>query len=405
MASRLDLILTLGLYQRLGAAEVVQKLGKRQVAYASVYGILQKLKAEGYVNSENEKFYLTKKSEKLFKLVYFCFSNDIDYNKVISEKTAEFVKIGLENGIIEGLPFDTKTVKRIVDVLSKHGFAAVESRKPFSCRIVHSAFLERLVENFFGRPEVKCPELAECVDESKVDSRLEREFSAYKKLSKEKAHFDEIGFIHSSLSLEGNTLTLPETERLIKENIPPTSKPFKDAQQVLDYKKALDSFIYSDKKITEEEILEFHRTAMNSLQAGAGKFRLQNVQIRGNPDFKLPDWHELPVLLKNFFEEANRGNGKKVSASAIIGEAAFLHNEFQRIHPFVDGNSRTARAIFIKMLIQNGFPLVKIPVGFSGQYMKLTKLSRKRDDKKFSLLMKIIVLENLKAAAKKLEYA
>ena len=107
MASRLDLILTLGLYQRLGAAEVVQKLGKRQVAYASVYGILQKLKAEGYVNSENEKFYLTKKSEKLFKLVYFCFSNDIDYNKVISEKTAEFVKIGLENGIIEGLPFDT----------------------------------------------------------------------------------------------------------------------------------------------------------------------------------------------------------------------------------------------------------------------------------------------------------
>ena len=355
MASRLDLILTLGLYQRLGAAEVVQKLGKRQVAYASVYGILQKLKAEGYVNSENEKFYLTKKSEKLFKLVYFCFSNDIDYNKVISEKTAEFVKIGLENGIIEGLPFDTKTVKRIVDVLSKHGFAAVESRKPFSCRIVHSAFLERLVENFFGRPEVKCPELAECVDESKVDSRLEREFSAYKKLSKEKAHFDEIGFIHSSLSLEGNTLTLPETERLIKENIPPTSKPFKDAQQVLDYKKALDSFIYSDKKITEEEILEFHRTAMNSLQAGAGKFRLQN--------------------------------------------------EFQRIHPFVDGNSRTARAIFIKMLIQNGFPLVKIPVGFSGQYMKLTKLSRKRDDKKFSLLMKIIVLENLKAAAKKLEYA
>ncbi|HIH09955.1 MAG TPA: hypothetical protein HA254_04780 [Candidatus Diapherotrites archaeon] len=69
-----------------------------------------------------------------------------------------------------------------------------------------------------------------------------------------------------------------------------------------------------------------------------------------------------------------------------------------------DGNSRTSRAIFTKILVERGFPLIKIPVGFSGQYMGLTKLSQRRNDKKFALLIKAIVLENLKMASRKLAY-
>jgi len=194
---------------------------------------------------------------------------------------------------------------------------------------------------------------------------------------------------------------LSETERIIRQNIAPASKPFKDAQQVLDYKKALDGFIFSGSATTQESILEFHRTAMNSLATGAGQFRTENVRIKGNPGFKTADWKELPWLLKDFFKNANVKEKKK--AAQIVERAAFLHNEFQRIHPFIDGNSRTARAIFLKALTQNNFPLIKIPIGFSDQYMKLTKLSEKRDDKKFALLMKQMALENLKHLIKKLE--
>ena len=337
-------------------------------------------------------------------MVYFCFNNSINYNKVISEKVAEFVKIGLEKGKIKGPIFNYKTVSAISTSLSKHGFIVVESRKPFECTVVYSRFLEKLAHHFFGKIKISCSAVADCMDEQSINSKLEKEFSAFKKLEKGKISFDEIGFIHSSLSLEGNTLTLPETEKLIKQNIAPSSKPFKDAQEVLDYKKALDNFLYSEEQITEEKILEFHKAAMNSLSSGAGEFRTQNVRIKGNPNFKTPDWKELPSLLKSFFESANNALPRKASASSIAEYAAFLHNEFQRIHPFIDGNSRTSRAIFTKILIMHGFPLVKIPVGFSDQYMSLTKLSEKRDDKKFALLMKVIVLENLKIVAKKLEY-
>ncbi|MFH1224322.1 MAG: Fic family protein [Candidatus Diapherotrites archaeon] len=156
--------------------------------------------------------------------------------------------------------------------------------------------------------------------------------------------------------------------------------------------------------MTQESIIEFHRAAMNPLAAGAGKFRAGNVRIKGNPAFKTPDWRELSGLLAVFFKSAGIPEKKKVSAAETVESAAFLHNEFQRIHPFIDGNSRTSRAVFLKALAQSNFPLIKIPVGFSDQYMKLTKLSEKRDDKKFALLMKQIALENLKYFAKKLEY-
>ena len=406
MVSRLDVFLTTSLYPGLSCADIVKKIGKNQTSYNAIYNLLQELKTEGLAIEEKRRFSAskTKKAHTLLNLVYFCFKNGIDYNKIISDKTAEFVKTGLEKGQINGLPFDAKTVRRIIGPLSKNGFAIVESKKPFSCKIVPSQFTQLLAEYFFGETRVKCPSLPDCLNEKLVNGKLEKQFSPYKRLEKEKFHFDETGFIYISLSLEGNTLTLSETEKMIKQNIAPASKPFKDAQQVLDYKKAIDGFIFSNNAIIEESILEFHRTAMNSLAVGAGSFRTQNVRIKGNPNFKTADWKEAPELLRGFFKNANIQEKKKVSAAEIVEQAAFLHNEFQRIHPFIDGNSRIARAIFLKALTQKNFPLIKIPVGFSDQYMKLTKLSEKRDDKKFALLMKQIALENLKQLTKKIEY-
>ncbi|MFH1224488.1 MAG: Fic family protein [Candidatus Diapherotrites archaeon] len=406
MASKLDVFLAVCLYPGLSAAGIVKKIGKPHASYNSAYRLLRELKAEGLASEENGLFSAskTKNARTLASLVYFCFKNGIDYNKAVSKKTAEFVKVGLEKGKISGMPFDAKTVRRIMGQLSRGGFAIVESRKPFSCRIVPSHFTRLLAEYFFGKIKVRCPSLPDCLDEALVDSALEKQFSAYKRLEKEKFAFDETGFIYVSLSLEGNTLTLSETEKIIRQNIAPASKPFRDAQQVLDYKKALDGFVFSADAITRESVLEFHKVAMGSLAAGAGKFRAGNVRIKGNPEFKTPDWRELPARLGDFFSGANAPQGKKASAAAIVARAAFLHNEFQRIHPFIDGNSRTARAIFLKALAMNGFPPIKLQVGFSDQYMALTKLSKERDDKKFALLMKQIALENLKHLARKMEY-
>jgi len=408
MVSRLDVALIVGLFPGSSPRAILEKMGKKSVFYGSVYKLLKSLEETGFVRQDGKGYCLADAvhAKRLFRLVDFCFRNGIDYNVLVSEKAAAFVKRGLENKAIRGLPFHPKTVQRIVAVLSRHGFAVVDSKKPFVCRVVYSDFLDTLVRHFFGEPKIACRDFLGCADEEKINAQLEKEFSAFKRISKKPFGFDEVGFIHGSLSLEGNTLTLPETEKLIRQNIPPKSKSFRDAQQVTDYKKAIDNFVFSAQPLSLDSVLRFHSEAMNSLPAGAGEIRRQNVRIKGNPKFKTPDWKQVPCLLTAFFEKAGGfWPQKKLSASMLVENASLLHNEFQRIHPFVDGNSRTARAIFARFLAQKGFPLVKIPVGLSGQYLCLTKLSEKRDDKKFTLLMKQITLENIKQASQKIKFA
>jgi len=407
MPTKLDVFLAIGFYPNSTASDLAKKMGKKAVSYNSIYKLAESLESEGLAKNYGGLISLsdTEKAKLLFWLLERCFTSGVDYNVVVSEKTAEFVRIGLGKAI-KGLPFQARTVRKISAVLARHGFAIIESKKPFICRIVYSEFLEKLCCYFGKKPKVSCTDLTDCLDVGKLDLQLEKEYSGFKRASKSWLEFDEIGFIHSSLSLEGNTLTLPETERLIKQNIAPSSKPFKQAQQVLDYKKALDGFIYSGEKTSLENVLEFHKIAMNSLASGAGQVRKQNVQIKGNPDFRTPDWRQLPQYLGNFFEKMRAFDAqKKPKAHELVQNAAFLHNEFQRIHPFVDGNSRTSRAIFTKYLIEKGFPLIKIPIGFMGQYMALTKLSKRRDDEKFAILMKQITIECLKQAMQKIEFS
>mgnify|MGYP001567643423 CR=1 FL=1 len=407
MPTHLDALLSVGLFPGLSPAELAKKMGKKPVLYASLFQTLKKLGKENLIQKKNKGYFLAEnqKAKTLFWLLQYCFKNSINYNGIVSQKTAQFALLGMEKGAIKEMPFEAKTVKKISSNLARHGFAVIDSKKPFSCRIVHSFFMERLVEYFSQKPKTMHKDFTEGLNEKQLDNRLEKEFSAFKKIAKKMPELDEIAFIHSSLSLEGNTLTLPETEKIIKQNIAPASKPFKDAQEALDYKKALDNFAFSGAKLDLENVLEFHRTAMNSMATGAGKIREQNVRIKGNPEFKTPNWQEVPKLLEEFFLKAKEFHQqKKQAASQIIEHASFLHSEFQRIHPFVDGNSRTARAIFTKILLEKGFPIVKIQVGFFDQYMSLAKLSKKRGDKKFAHLMKQITLENLKQAKTKIEY-
>jgi Fic family protein len=166
----------------------------------------------------------------------------------------------------------------------------------------------------------------------------------------------------------------------------------------------MDRLASDTSPIKLDTILSFHQAAMNTLTYGAGMIRKQNVKIRGNPHFKTIEWQLVPKMLDELFKKIEQmGTLKKKTAVQIVEEASFVHNEFQRIHPFVDGNSRTSRAIFVKYLIQNGFPLIRIPIGFSDQYMMQTKMSEKRDDKKFGLLMKQIVLINLQASNQRMD--
>ncbi|MFH1587811.1 MAG: Fic family protein [Candidatus Diapherotrites archaeon] len=406
MVSKYDLLYSVYLEEGLTASQLVKKLGKTQQNYQIFYNHLKELEEEKLLEFKNNKCFLVNsdKTRNLLKLIDFCVSNGIHYNELFLPKTIEFIKIGLQKNILENLSFNSRTISRISLFLVKHGFILIESKKPFKARIVYSGFLKNLVEFFEINVKINCKNVFEEANEKKLNSDIEKEFSKYKKQTKQISLDEKINFIHRSLSLEGNTLTLGETEKLIKKNIPAKGKTFKEMQEIIDYKKALDKLIQEKKPLNYETVLEFHSIAMNSLKAGAGELRKQKVKIKGNPKFKPADWKEIPLKISKLFDFYEKNINSKMKASETIEFASFLHSEFQWIHPFIDGNSRTSRAIFIHTLLLKGFPLITSTAGFIYQYMQLTKLSQKRNDKNFTLFKKQLVLHSLKQTNQKLKY-
>ncbi len=405
MVSKYDLLYSVFLNEGLTATQLVRKIGKTPHDYDTVLKHLLQLREEKLVETKKNQYYLSQKEEtkKLLRIIDYCFRNKINYNELFLDKTIDFIKAGLETRDFSELGLNNRTRARISLFLSKHGFMLIESKKPFKAKMVYSDFLKKVVEIFNGKVEVKCGKIYEQADKKEIDSQIEKEFSKYKKSEKQVNPDDEVRFIHRSLSLEGNTMTLSETERLIKENIPPKARTFLEMQETVDYKKALD-YLIERRELNFETTLKFHSIAMNSLKAGAGEFRKQNVKIKGNPDFKTADWRQVPKLLEELFGQYQNKIHEKMKAHESVELSAYLHSEFQRIHPFIDGNSRAARAIFIHALLLKEFPLINFPMGFVEQYMELTKLSKKRDDEKFTVFMKQLVLHSLKQTNQKIKY-
>ncbi|HZX19950.1 MAG TPA: Fic family protein [archaeon] len=407
MVSKYDLLYSVFLNDGLAASELLKKLGKTPYEYDAFYKRLKQLAKEGFLNVEEKKYFLqkTEKSMKLIRVLDFCVRNAIDCNELFLDKTVEFIKIGLKKKHVSGEHFNSKTIARISSFLSKHGFLLLDSRKPFSGTLIYSDFLKNVVELSKGEAQINRKNIFEGVDEENLNIKIDSEFAKFRKSPKHISIDDEIQFIHRSLSLEGNTMTLSETAKLIKQNIPPKNRTFQEMQETTDYKKALDMLIKVKNHLDLQKILEFHAKAMNWIEAGAGELRIQNVAIKGNPEFKTADWKDLPRRLEDLFEYYRQNIQKKMKPHEIVDFAAYLHSEFQRIHPFIDGNSRTSRAIFAHTLMLKGFPLITFPAGFVQQYMELTKLSKSRNDRHFTIFMKQLVLHSLKNTNRKMKYA
>ena len=151
------------------------------------------------------------------------------------------------------------------------------------------------------------------------------------------------------------------------------------------------------KPLTLQIVLGYHALAMRHEPKIAGKLRKIQVHIKGNPYFKVARYEEIEEKLEDLFEKYNEfTNIKKVSIERALQFAVFFHNEFQHIHPFEDGNSRTTRLITFYILQSQDIPLLDIPFGLLDEYLSYTKNSRKREDAKLYYNLQKIILFNLR---------
>jgi len=201
--------------------------------------------------------------------------------------------------------------------------------------------------------------------DKKIKERLEKKLhrlNSYRPLpkialQKIKERF-EVEMTYNSNAIEGNSLTLKETYLVINEGITIKGKPLKDHLEAKNHKEALDylyELIAHDKRntISERLIKSLHQLVVQDVdKEWAGKYRNSSVFI-GGTDYKPPEAINVPILMADLVSWISKNRNKLNSVEL----AALVHYKIVAIHPFFDGNGRTARLMMNVILLQAGYPL------------------------------------------------
>ena len=152
--------------------------------------------------------------------------------------------------------------------------------------------------------------------------------------------------------IEGNTLTRRETELAIDEQLTSGSKPIKDYMEAINHAKAFEFVLEIGKnktKIDEDFVLQLHKIILTGIDGtNAGFYRSVRVHISGSKTV-LPNPLKVPDLMKDF------GTWLTDKTDDILVKALEAHYRLVTIHPFVDGNGRTARLLMNAILLENRY--------------------------------------------------
>lgn len=175
-----------------------------------------------------------------------------------------------------------------------------------------------------------------------------------------------VEWTYNSNAIEGNTLTLSET-KVVLEGMTVGGKSMREHLEVINHRDAiiyLEELVKAIEPITEWSIRNLHRLVLKSIDdENAGVYRRVNVLISGAGH--RPPEH---FLVKEQMEQMMLRYNDQWKNLHPVERAAMLHAELVKIHPFVDGNGRTARLLMNYELMRSGYPAVVIKKEMRLQY-------------------------------------
>ena len=194
----------------------------------------------------------------------------------------------------------------------------------------------------------------------------------------------EVLHTYHSNAIEGNTLTLGETKAVLLDGITISGKPLREHLEAVNHREAMrlmERLAAIDRPLEEREILELHRTILSSIQTDdAGRYRAVRVRVAGSMRV-FPNPLKVAELMQAFVEEINA-----LDMHPVI-RAARAHYGLVAIHPFVDGNGRTARLLMNLLLIRAGYPPALLPVEQRGRYYDVLEAANSGDLYPFEVII------------------
>lgn len=193
---------------------------------------------------------------------------------------------------------------------------------------------------------------------------------------------------YNSNAIEGNKLTLKETYLVINDGLTVKGKSLKDHLEAKNHNDAIH-FLYDliehqkRQTISERLIRSLQQLIIKDIQdPEAGSYRQGSVMITGSKH-RPPEAFEVPKLMQEFVVWVRRN----ISKMHPVVFAALTHHRLVHIHPFADGNGRTARLFMNLLLMQKGYPMVII---LKNDRQKYYRALEKADAGKYDDLEKFI---------------
>jgi Fic family protein len=206
-----------------------------------------------------------------------------------------------------------------------------------------------------------------------------------------------VAYTYDSNKIEGNTLTLQETHLVVNEGITIGGKSMREHLEAINHQDAIGfirELALGKEDITSRNVLDMHQLILKSIDShNAGIYRKINVRISGSQHVP-PEHFLLGQLMEDFYLHYQRQ--KRVLHPVLL--AAEMHERLVSIHPFVDGNGRTARLLMNYILLKNGFTIAILkgdPQSRMNYYKALEDVQVNNNPEPFYLLIIQKVKESL----------
>jgi Fic family protein len=186
----------------------------------------------------------------------------------------------------------------------------------------------------------------------------------------------DVHLTYTSNAIEGNTLTWRETAEVIEHGITVGGKPLRDHLEAVDHYEALQwmrGLAVTDTAIDDTTVRELHRRIVFRSQPEIGGiYSTLPRRIAGSP-VVFPNAAKIPQLMKEY--------GEWLSTAGTEPAASFdAHFRLVAIHPFTDGNGRTARLLMNLMLLRGGYPPVAVRPEDRKTYLDTLEHASMRED-------------------------
>ncbi len=177
----------------------------------------------------------------------------------------------------------------------------------------------------------------------------------------------KIELTYTSNAIEGNTLSRAETALIVEKGLTVEGKTLVEHLEAVNHANALTYIAtlahLTRADLTQQQLLDIHRLILQKIDdAGAGRYRSVSVRIAGSRAI-MPNPAKIPPLMDEFFRWLRHAQGNEL----LI--AADAHFKLVSIHPFVDGNGRTARLLANLLLMIAGYPPAMIRKEDRGRYV------------------------------------